>query len=90
MLGRYSDLPRTVAGLGQHLKNPKAVDSAGNFVRVQGAIQFAFGKYRGQLLDDVARMKPDYLRWMLTQDFFEDTKRIVKNALRHVASWAKK
>jgi DNA polymerase-3 subunit epsilon len=82
MIGLYNDLPRTVAGLHQRLKNPNAVDSTGNFIRVEGQIQFAFGKYRGQPLDTVARIKPDYLQWMLTQDFFDDTKDIVKDALR--------
>jgi DNA polymerase-3 subunit epsilon len=75
-------LPRTVAGLHQHLQNPNAVDSTGHFIRIEGQIQFAFGKYRGQPLDAVARTKPDYLQWMLTQDFFDDTKTIVKDALR--------
>jgi DNA polymerase-3 subunit epsilon len=89
MLGRYADLPRTVAGLDQHLKNPNAVDSAGNFVRVEGEIRFAFGKYRGQPIDAVARMKPDYLQWMLTQDFFDDTKAVVKHALRRVGLHAR-
>lgn len=83
MLDRYGDLPRTVADLQQHLKNPNAADSTGNFIRVEGQIRFAFGKYRGQPLDAVARTKPDYLQWMLTQDFFDDTKAIVKDALRH-------
>jgi DNA polymerase-3 subunit epsilon len=81
MLERYGDLPRTIAGLHQHLKNPNAVDSSGYFVRVAGQVQFAFGKYRGQPLDAVARAKPDYLRWMLGQDFFEDTKAVVREAL---------
>jgi DNA polymerase-3 subunit epsilon len=82
MLGRYKDLPRTVAGLNQHLKNPNAVDSDGRFIRVEGVIQFAFGNYRGQSIDTVARTKPDYLQWMLTQDFFDDAKAVVKEALR--------
>jgi len=82
MLYRYADLPRTVAALDQHLKNPNAVDSAGNFVRVAGEIRFAFGKHRGQPLDAIARMKPEYLQWMLTQDFFDDAKAVVKEALR--------
>jgi DNA polymerase-3 subunit epsilon len=81
MLARYADLPRTVADLHQHFKKPSAVDSAGNFIRVEGQIQFAFGKYRGQALDAVAEMKPGYLHWMLTQDFFSDTKAVVKDAL---------
>jgi hypothetical protein len=82
MLGRYPDLPRTVAGLDQHLKKPNAVDSAGNFIRVEGEIRFSFGKYRGQPLDEIARMQPDYLQWMLTQDFFDDVKAVVRDALR--------
>jgi DNA polymerase-3 subunit epsilon len=82
MLGRYSDLPRTVSDLYQHLKNPNAVDSDGKFARVEGEIRFAFGQYRGQPLDAIARRKPDYLQWMLTQDFFDDTKAVVKDALR--------
>jgi DNA polymerase-3 subunit epsilon len=88
MLSRYTDLPRTVAGLDQHLKNPNAVDSAGHFVRFEGEIRFTFGKHRGQPLEAVARMKPDYLQWMLTQDFFDDTKAVVKEALRRSRSCA--
>jgi DNA polymerase-3 subunit epsilon len=81
MLERYSDLPRTAAGLHQHFKNPNAVDSSGYFVRVEGQVHFAFGKHRGQPLDAVARAKPDYLKWMLDQDFFDDTKAVVRQAL---------
>jgi DNA polymerase-3 subunit epsilon len=89
MLGRYTDLPRTVIGLYEHLKNPNAVDSAGNFVRVDGEIRFAFGKHRGQAVDTVARMKPDYLQWMLTQDFFDDTKTLIKDAIHRCRSAVK-
>jgi hypothetical protein len=58
------------------------VDSAGKFVRVHGEIRFAFGPHRGQPLDAVARMKPDFLQWMLTKDFAADTKAVVRDALR--------
>jgi DNA polymerase-3 subunit epsilon len=81
MVARYDDLPRTVAGIHQHFKTPNAVDSSGHFTRGGGQIRFAFGKYRGQALDDVAARKPDYLEWMLTQTFFEDTKELVRQAL---------
>jgi DNA polymerase III subunit epsilon len=81
MLGHYADLPRTVAGLHQHFKNPNAVDSAGKFIRVEDQIRFTFGPYRGQPLDAVARTDPGFLQWMLTRDFLDDTKAIVKNAL---------
>jgi DNA polymerase-3 subunit epsilon len=70
-----------VPGLHQHFSDPNAVDSNGCFVRVEGQIRFAFGKHRGQPLDVVARMKPDYLEWMLHQTFFEDTKALVREVL---------
>ncbi len=84
MLARYSDLPRSVAGLHQHFREANALDSNGYFVRVQGQIRFAFGKYRGQPLDTIAATKPDYLEWMLTQAFFDDTKQVVRDALLRV------
>jgi hypothetical protein len=37
-------VPRTVAGLHQHCKDPNAVDSSGCFVRIEGEVRFAFGK----------------------------------------------
>jgi DNA polymerase-3 subunit epsilon len=82
MLARYTDLPRSVGDLHQHLKDPHAVDTSGCFTRVEGQIRFAFGKHRGQPLDTVACEQPGYLRWMLDQDFFEDTKAVVRRALK--------
>jgi DNA polymerase-3 subunit epsilon len=81
MLARYEDLPRTVTGLHQHFKDPNAVDSGGRFRRVGEQIQFTFGKHRGLALVSVARTDPDYLMWMLGQDFFDDTKEVVRKAL---------
>jgi DNA polymerase-3 subunit epsilon len=81
MLARYEELPRSPPGLHQHFRDPNAVDSNGCFVRVGGEVRFTFGKHRGQPLDSVARAKPDYLKWMLDQDFFDDTKAVVRRAL---------
>lgn len=81
MLARYSVLPRGVVELHEHFSDPNAVDSNGFFTRVEGEIRFAMGKHRGQPLDGVARHNRDYLLWMLKQDFFEDTKSVVRNAL---------
>jgi DNA polymerase III subunit epsilon len=86
MLTRYADLPRSVAGLHQLFKDSKAADSGGRFVRVEGEVRFAFGKHRGQPLATVARREPDYLKWMLTQDFFDDTKALVRDALARAQS----
>jgi DNA polymerase-3 subunit epsilon len=81
MLERYKDLPREVEGLFECLKDPNEVDSNGFFTRVDGQIRFALGKHRGQPLSAVAASNPDYLQWMLAQDFFEDTKSVVRDAL---------
>lgn len=35
---------------------------------------FAFGKFKGQTFEEVARLEPKYLQWILTTDFDEDTK----------------
>jgi DNA polymerase-3 subunit epsilon len=82
MLDRYADLPRSIAGLHQELTDPSAVDSSAFFTRVEGEIRFAKGKHRGLPLDAVARNWPDYLEWMLNQDFFEDTKELVRETLQ--------
>jgi DNA polymerase-3 subunit epsilon len=84
MLARYPDLPRDAVGLHAHFKDPAGVDAAGFFTRVNGEVRFAKGKHRGQPLDFVARTSPDYLEWMLGQDFFPDTKAVARDALRRV------
>lgn len=82
MLTRYPDLRRDVEGLHVQFQDPRAVDPNGFFTRVGGEIRFAKGKHRGQPLAFIARTYPDYLEWMLAEDFFEDTKAIARDALR--------
>jgi DNA polymerase-3 subunit epsilon len=81
MLARYEELPRTVAGLHEQFADASAVDSGGRFKRVGEEVRFAFGKHRGVTLDAVARADPAYLQWMLAQDFLDDAKAIVREAL---------
>lgn len=87
-VAKYAELPKTVAGLHQHFKDPNSLDSNNFFTKVQGEIRFNMGKYRGQPLDFIAQTKPDYLEWMFTADFFEDTKRIAREALERARSSA--
>lgn len=89
-LARYRELPRNAAGLYMHFRDANAVDAIGNFARVNGQLQFTFGKYRGQMLEDVARAKPDYLEWMLKQDFLDDTKTLVRQALDRVRNGSRR
>jgi DNA polymerase-3 subunit epsilon len=81
MVGRYSDLPRTIGGLHKHLLDPNAVDCAGRFVREEGQVRFTFGKHRGETLEAVARTDAGYLEWMLTSTFLDDAKALARDAL---------
>jgi len=40
-----------------------------------------FGRYKGRLLGTIAHTDPDYLRWLLTQDFLPDFCALVERAL---------
>jgi DNA polymerase III subunit epsilon len=81
-LDRYEDLPRSVTGLHDYLRDPRAVDLGEMFTRRSDeSIEFAKGKYKGRLLPDIARTDPDYLDWMLRSDFLDDTKVIAAEAL---------
>lgn len=45
---------------------------------------FLFGKYKGDLVEDVAREDPDYLRWITqtVEDIDEDDLRVIEQSLR--------
>jgi DNA polymerase III subunit epsilon len=81
-VGRYDELPGTVAGLSELLTE---VDVAGRFRCDGGVVVFAFGKHLGRPLDEVAGADPSYLRWMLGQDFLDDVKELVEQALASVS-----
>jgi len=46
-----------------------------------GEAHFAFSKHKGKSIYQVARQDKEFLRWMLTADFSQETKSIVKNAI---------
>jgi DNA polymerase-3 subunit epsilon len=77
-LARYAELPRSIDELHARLTE---VDIGGRFRRQAGRIVFAFGKHAGRPLEQVARRDPDYLRWMLAQDFLDDAKTLAERAL---------
>ena len=82
-LERYPDLPRDVAEL-HGFCNPagdRYLDSGRKFEWRHGQPAFAFGKHHGRPLQEIAKEKPDYLKWMASSDFPADTKEIVEDAL---------
>jgi DNA polymerase-3 subunit epsilon len=77
----HETLPSDVQQLDAALRGD-SIDIQGCFRRDEsGEIWFNFGKFKGQSLRGVKFTSPDYLRWMLSQDFLPDTKAIVEQVL---------
>lgn len=79
---RHEALPRTIGELHDHLRDPESVDLGGMLRRDEaGAIAFARGKHKGMTLARAVIEKRDYLDWLLSADFFPDTKELVRDAI---------
>jgi DNA polymerase-3 subunit epsilon len=79
---RYDDLPDEFDALHAAIVDPAAADISGCFRREGEELIFTFGKHAGKPLRQIAALKPDYLEWMLNQDFLDDTKDLVIAHLR--------
>jgi DNA polymerase-3 subunit epsilon len=81
-LRKHPDLPRTVAELVEFLaekRRPDYIDRTGKIAWRNGVAVVNFGKkHHGRPLREVPR---DYLTWMLSAEFEEDTKDIIRRAL---------
>ena len=81
-LSKYVDLPRDVASLHEHFRDPRVVDLDGFFAFDDGgSIVFEKGKHRGRFLHIIAKSDRKYLEWMLTTDLMDDTKQVVRRTL---------
>jgi DNA polymerase-3 subunit epsilon len=60
------------------------VDLDKRFLWRDGQAVFNFGEFRGRLLSEVAAQNPAYLDWILSREFPNDTKRIVREAQRGI------
>lgn len=80
---RYDDLPPDVHGLDAFANPDRAdwIDSSGRFAWREGEAVITFGRYEGEPLRQLAEEKPDYLEWVLRQDFPADAKQIAGDAL---------
>lgn len=82
-LNLHQDLPRTVKELSQfcypHPVN--AIDEKGRFIWVGNDAAINFGKHRGKLLKNLDRY---YMKWVIDNDFPEEIKVLVRNALNGV------
>lgn len=82
----HSDLPGDMDGLHEFCCFPEEsnwVDVDGKFIwNIEGEILCNFGKkYKGRYLRDIANEDPSYLGWILNNDFSDEVKHLVSQAL---------
>ena len=81
---KYPDLPQTVEELHKFCNQPdeRFVDPDKKFKWKKNEACFTFGKYKGQLLSKTSKDDPEYLQWMLTQNFSNEVRNILRSALK--------
>lgn len=68
-------LQPNVAFLHEFTSDNTFIDSGRKLQRNEaGEVCFAFGKYKGQLVETVLQREPQYYDWMMKSDFLQDTK----------------
>jgi DNA polymerase III subunit epsilon len=84
MVGHYDELSGDVDDL-HRLSNPnegRFVDRTRKFEWDDlGRACFTFGKHQGRPLEEIARTTPGYLSWMLGNDFSDEVRTILSDAL---------
>lgn len=77
-LDRYDDLPNDIGALAEYSAHSRTADYAGRIVYNDKEQEvFAFGKYKGRLVEEVLRTDPSYYDWMIKGEFTRDTKRVI-------------
>lgn len=77
-LERYSELQNDMATLAEFSSQSKNADFAGRIVIDDKEREvFNFGKYKGQLVEDVFKKDPAYYSWMQNSDFPLYTKKVL-------------
>ena len=76
-LDRYPELQNDIDFLSEYTQTGNNVDFAGRFVyndKHQEVVNF--GKYKGQLVEEVLKKEPSYYEWILSADFPLNTKQV--------------
>jgi DNA polymerase-3 subunit epsilon len=83
---RYPDLPRTVEALSAYCFPQKAnsIDKSGKLVWHNGVACIAFGKHARNGPSPLKDLDPNYISWILANDFPEDVKGILQGVLMGV------
>ena len=74
-LERYEDLPTEVDTLSEYASNNRNVDLMGRLVYDDKRREVInFGKYKGQIAEEVLARDPGYYSWIMQGDFTQNTK----------------
>lgn len=74
-LDRYDDVPTEVGALADYASANRNVDIMGRLIYDDKDREVInFGKYKGQLAEDVLRRDPGYYNWIMSGDFPRNTK----------------
>ena len=74
-LERYEDLPTEVDALSEYASNNRHVDLMGRLVYDDTRREVInFGKYKGQIAEEVLARDPGYYSWIMQGDFTQNTK----------------
>ncbi len=81
-LEKYTEIidKNFINNIHQH-SSESYIDNARKFYWKNGEAFFAFSQYRDTALVEVAKTDPKFLKWLLSADFSDETKNIVKKAL---------
>ena len=81
---RYPDLPEEIEALHQECnpQRPDWVDMEGRLRWTHGEAAINFGKNQGKSLRVLVGSDTGFLNWILQNDFPEDTKEIIRNAMK--------
>lgn len=83
-LRHYTDLPRDVGGLDALFNPPdrRFLDPDRRLKWRDGQVCLNFGNHKNRPLRDLRQEEPAYLDWILSKDFNDEVKRIVRDALK--------
>jgi len=83
---KYPDLPRDMDSLDKLLNplDPFNTDRSGRLRWVDGEVTINFGKKKGELLKTLVEKDSGFIKWIIKNDFPQDTRKICEDALKGI------
>lgn len=82
----YKELPRDMESLDKLLNplDPFNTDRCGRLRWVDDEVTINFGKKKGEKLSDLVKTDPGFIKWIIKNDFPQDTRKICEDALKGI------